>query len=195
MKRLKLIMASLIFSFSGASFADSLLSSINSSIGNSADNQLMLGINQSLPFVVADWAMIANYYSQNSTFPPVGIYAVATSILSGVNSITNTSYGTLDITYGAEAPGPLANNGYSLAPTRVTLRGNTFYVYELVQCFTNITDSMTSEQTPKPGTPIGIFSNSNLGANCLYAPNPSLAAIAVVQGIGAASPSQGGVSP
>lgn len=193
MKSLKTLFAGVVLAFSGACLAGGSLSSINNSIANSADNQVMMGINQHLPFVVSDWAMLANYYSQNSSFPSVGIYAVSTTILSGVNSISNTAYGTLDIIYGPNAPGPLANNGFSLAPTRVTLRGNIFYVYELPQCFTNITDSMTSQHAPQTGTPIGVFSNSNLGVNCLYAPNPSLAAIAVVEGTNSAPPQQGGV--
>ncbi len=190
----KIILASWVGCFSGIA-ASAGLSNIGTSISTNADAQVVNGINLPLPFVVSVWSMLSNYYGQNSNFPAAGLYAVDTSVLSGMNYISNTAFGTLDVCYGPTAPGPLASNCYSLAPTRITLRGNTFYVYELVQCFTNITDSLTSRASPQPNTPIGVFGNSNLGTSCLFASDPSSAAVAVVQGSGT-SPTQqnGGVS-
>lgn len=180
----KIMVASLVFSFANSSSA-SFLSGTSSTISGNANSYLVNAINTPLPFVTSAWSMLSTFYSQNSSFAPAGVYAVDTSFLSNVSSISNTSNGTLEVRYGPSAPGPLANNGYALAPTRVTLRGNTFYVYALTQCFTNVTDSLTSRQTPQVGTPIGLFSNSNLGTNCVYAADPYTAAINQVQGVGA----------
>lgn len=183
---LRLIKKILFLSFScsvfSISFADMGLSSINTSISNNADKKMTGAINVTIPFVVSNWAMLAAYYNQNSAFPAAGIYAVDTSILNGVKSITNSNYGTLEIRFSADAPGPMANNGFALAPTRVSRQGNIFYVYELAKCFTNTLDSVTTLNNPQPGTPSNIFNNSNLGILCVYAQDPYTAAINEVQG-------------
>lgn len=184
-KRMKLVSAILVCCVMKVGLTDGDLSNVNSSITIHANDQLVNAIDLPLPFVVSDWAMLSKYYSQNSTFAPADIYDVDTSTLSGVTgvaAITNTSSGTLEVRYGPNAPGPMANNGYALAPTRESLRGNTFHVYELPICFTNIEDSQSSLSAPKPGTPIGVFGDSNLGTNCYYATDPYSTAIAEVQG-------------
>lgn len=200
LKTTKVIAISLALGLSSNGFTASFLAGSSSSISGNADSYLINAINVPLPFVTNAWSMLSTFYNQSSSFAPTGVYAVDTSFLTGVSSISNTSSGTLEVRYGPTAAGPLANNGYALAPTRITLRGNTFYVYSLPQCFTNITDSMTSRKAPQIGTPIGLFSNSNLGTNCVYAADPYTAAINQVQGIGAgigagsanSNPSSGG---
>lgn len=182
----KTLVSILAFCLIESGFADSDLSSIGSSITNNANNQLVNAINLPLPFVVSVWSMMSNYYSTTSAFAPTGLYAVDTSILSNVTSINNTSYGTLEIRYGANAPGPMANNGYALAPTRVTQNGNTFYIYELPQCFTNIISTVRGLVQAREGANSDAFGNSNLGTNCVYAANPFSAAIAEVEGTGTA---------
>lgn len=160
-------------------FADAALSNIV----NNANNHQVIFLNKSVIFVTADWTLLSNYYSQNSSFPPANIFAVDTSFLTGVNSITNSASGTLEVRFGSTAPGPIAGGGFALAPTRVTVRSNTFFVYELPQCYTNITDSMASRETPAPGTLISLFSQTNLGTNCVYAADPYTAAINQVNGL------------
>lgn len=175
----KLAVAGLAFSLMSSGFASSL-----SSITSNANNYVINSINNSLFAVVVAWTALTNFYSQNSSFPAAAVYAVNTTFMPGVSSITNSASGTLEIRFGPTAPGPLANNGFALAPTRVTLRGNTFYVYALTQCFTNVPDSMTDAAAPLPGTPSALFGNSNLGTNCLYAADPYSAAVNQVQGSG-----------
>lgn len=181
MKLIPILTTTLLLLFVNTNFASGL-SSIGSSISNNANNQLINAINQPIPFVVSDWAMLSSYYSQNSSFAPAGLYAVDVSVLSGVNSITNTAFGTLEIRYGSNAPGPMAGKGYALAPTRVSSKGNVFYVYELVQCFTNIIDSPLGLNTPKEGSPSSVFGNSNLGTNCSFSLDPYSAAVSEVNG-------------
>jgi hypothetical protein len=177
------------------SFADGL-STIGSSITNNAEQQIINAINLTLPFVVSDWGMLATYYNQNAAFPPAGAYAVDTSIITGVTSITNSSAGTLEITFAPTAPGPMAGKSFVLAPTRIERQGNIFYVYELAQCFTNISNSLTALNNPPLGTPISLFSNSNLGTNCVFSADPYSAATKEVQGNPTApSSSPSGVSP
>jgi hypothetical protein len=153
-----------------------------SSITDGANNYQIIFLNKTVTFVSTDWSMLTNYYNQNSTFPQANAYAIDTSFLPGVTSITNTASGTLEVKFGATAPGPMAGNGFALAPTRVSLRG-VFYVYELVQCFTNITDSMTNQEPPQQGTLINLFSKSALGTNCMYASDPYTAAVNQVNGV------------
>ena len=154
-----------------------------SSITDGANNYQIIFLNKTVTFVSTDWSMLTNYYSQNSTFPQANAYSIDTSFLPGVSSITNSISGTLEVRFNATAPGPMANNGFALAPTRVSLRGNTFYVYQLPQCYTNITDSMTNQEVPAPGTLISLFSNSALGTNCMYASDPYATAINQVNGV------------
>ena len=185
-KSIKIFLATLTLCLSSSVFAVSPgLQSIGTSIGQSADNYSVMAINSTIPFVVSTWAMLSNNYSQTGTAPAAGLLAVSSTVLgNNGTTITNTSFGTLDIGFGPGSPGSLEGKGFSLSPTLITLHGNTFLVYELVQCFTNITDSMTSQQTPQPGTSIALFGNSNLGSNCVYAANPSAAAVAAAQGAG-----------
>ncbi len=187
----KILACALAISFIQTSLADADLPNIGSSITNNANNQLISAINLPLPFVVSVWSMMSNYYSSTSNFPPANTFAVDTSILTNVNIITNTSYGTLEVHYGPNAPGPMANKGYALAPTRVVRKGNIFYIYELTQCFTNIMRSAPNLLQVKQGTNSDIFGNSNLGTNCSYAEDPYAAAINQVEGNGTAPPSDG----
>lgn len=181
MKRLKwgrLCVLTLLLGVSGSNFAGSALSSIV----DDANNYQIIFLNKTVVFVATDWSLLSNYYSQNSNFPPANVFAINTSFLPGVTSITNSASGTLEVRFDSTAPGPIAGNGFALAPTRVSLR-KVFYVYQLPQCYTNITDTMASTQTPVPGTLISLFSNSSLGTNCMYAADPFTAAINEVNGV------------
>ncbi len=153
-----------------------------SSIMDNASNYQIIFLNKTVTFVSTDWSMLTNYYSQNSTFPQANSFAIDTSFLPGVTSITNSASGTLEVRFGATAPGPMAGNGFALAPTRVSLR-KVFFVYELPQCYTNIVDSMTNQQTPTPGTLVSLFSSSSLGTNCMYTADPYTAAVNQVNGV------------
>ncbi len=174
-KAAKIMLASLACCFSSVALSDSFLS--GNSITNTADSQVVTAINANLGFASSMWSMLAAYYSQTSGFPPAGTFDIASQLLPNGVTIVNNSNGILVLTFGSIAPGPLANNSFALTPTCVSLRGNTFYVYELPQCFTNIVDSVTTSGPPQPGTAISVFAKSNLGIKCVYAASPEGAAL------------------
>lgn len=182
-KMTKTILAGVAYCLSSTlCVASSGILSVGTSISAAANAQQVMEINQLLPFVVSNWSSLSGANSQGSGFPAANQFAVSDTILNQGTSITNSNNGTLEVRYGPNASGNLANHGYALAPTRVTLRGNTFYVYELPKCFTNIPDSLTSQQAPVLNSVSALMGSSDLGAVCFYAEDPYAAAISAVQG-------------
>ncbi len=180
-KKASTIIASLTLSLANVCFADLNTSAIN----NNAQGYLSNAIGQtSYPISVA-WAALANFYSNTGGFPPANTFNINTSFTPNIASITNNNLAGLIIVFSKLAPGPLANKTIVLSPTRVSILGSVSYVFEIPLCFTNISDTLIGAAPPPTGTSVASVSNSGLGFNCVFAPDPVAAASNQVQGGGA----------
>lgn len=185
-KASKIIATALALSITSVGFSDT------TQIGNNAKIFVINALNNSTTFVSTAWSMLANSYNLNPVFQPAGAFSLNTAFIPGVAFIRTSASGTLEVGFGPTAPGPLANNGFALAPTRVSLNGTVVYLYQLPQCYTNIMDELGPAQAPQPCSPSMLISASNLGTNnCVYMPDPYAAAIAEVQGTSTCSSTPG----
>lgn len=183
-------MTGVILSFTNVSYADLGSSAIN----NNAQGYLSNAIQGAAYPISLAWAALGNFYSSSNTFAPADTFNIQTSFIPNVTSITNNSFGTLVIIFSSTAPGPIANKTIAIAPTRVSVLGAVSYVYEIPQCYTNITDTLIGATTPPPGTPIASASGG-VGITCVFAPDPVATATNQVQGGGTGpSPNPGGMA-
>lgn len=158
------------------------------SITSSGNSRMTQVLSSTSTLVVTAYKMVSDYYGQMSFCPPAGQFAMNTTQIPEVQSITNLNNCVVALVFqqasvSTTTPIPLAGATIAVAPQLITPpTGGSVLNFNTPVMYADFFDSSLLKAQPMCGTPISTLTNSSYGVQGLYAADPVAAATKEVMG-------------
>jgi len=152
------------------------------SITNGGNIRMSQVVSSTAPLVVTAYKMVGDYYNQMSTCPPAGQFAMNTTQVPEVLSISNSNNCIVVLVFqpataSSTTPIPLAGTTIAIAPQLISQpNGSTILNFNSPAVYANFFDSSLLQTQPSCGTIISTLTNSSYGVQGMYATDPLAAA-------------------
>lgn len=159
-----------------------------SSIANEGNIRMSQVISSTAPLVVTAYKLVGDYYNQMSVCPAAGQFAMNTTQVPEVLSISNSNNCIVVLTFqqataSSTTPIPLSGTTIAVAPQLITAtNGSNILNFNTPLVYANFFDSSLLQTPPSCGTSISTLTNSSYGVPGRYAADPVAAATKEVMG-------------